>query len=101
MGRPPGGLKKPGFSVTMLPVRNNLPQTSHAFYQTMISGKKESFQNIPVRGYSIKNKYIYYIEYGALPGDLSMVKILPLSETEKPVQKTFWVGTDRFGRDCR
>ena len=93
------GLKKPGFSVTMLPVRNNLPQTSHAFYQTMISGKKESFQNIPVRGFSIKNKYIYYIEYGALPGDPSMVKILPLSETEKPVQKTFWVGTDRFGRD--
>jgi peptide/nickel transport system permease protein len=93
------GLKKPGFSVIMLRVKNNLPPTGNTFYQTMISGKRENVQNIPIRGYSVKGNHIYYVEYGALPGDASLVKMLPLSETEMPVQKTFPVGTDRFGRD--
>jgi peptide/nickel transport system permease protein len=93
------GLKKPGFSVTMLPVKNNIRQTSHPFYKTMISGFRESVQNIPVRAWSIKNNHIAFIEFGAMPGDASMVKILPLNAVKMPVQKTFWVGTDRFGRD--
>jgi peptide/nickel transport system permease protein len=94
------GLKKPGFSVTMLPVKNDGIRTNaQAFYKTMISGKKSGTQNIPVRSYLIVNDHILYIEYGALPGDISLVKSLPLSRVEMPVRKTFWVGTDRFGRD--
>jgi len=93
------GLKKPGFSVFMLPVKNILDHSGTAFYKTMISGKKSLTQNIPIRAYSIKGDYILFIEFGALPGDPSMVKILPLQETEKPVKRTFWIGTDRFGRD--
>ena len=93
------GLKKPGFTVTMLPVKNNLAQTGNTFFKTMISGKKVSVQNIPIRSYSIKNNHIAYIGYGAIPGDPSMVIILPLSAVETPVKRIFWVGTDRFGRD--
>jgi len=93
------GLKKPGFSVIMLPVKNNLAHHSNPFYQTMISGKKENVLFVPIRAYAVINDHILYIEYGALPGDAAMVKILPLSAVEKPEKKTFWVGTDRFGRD--
>jgi peptide/nickel transport system permease protein len=94
------GLKKPGFTVTMLPVKNEGYLTSkQAFYKTMVSGKKSVVQNIPVRSYLIVNDHILFIEYGALPGEVSLVKRLPLSRVEKPVRKTFWVGTDRFGRD--
>ncbi|MCX6268293.1 MAG: ABC transporter permease [Bacteroidetes bacterium] len=93
------GLKKPGFSLTILPVKSKLVRRSNAFYKTMLYGKKENAENIPIRAYSIKDNHIYYIEYGAPPGDVSMVKILPLSDVLMPVQKTFWIGTDRFGRD--
>jgi peptide/nickel transport system permease protein len=93
------GLKKPGFTVTMLPVKNMAAQPGTPFYQAMISGKKENVQNIPVRAYSIRNNHIAYIEYGALPGDASMVNILSLKEVDRPFRKTFRVGTDRFGRD--
>ncbi|MDP1624071.1 MAG: ABC transporter permease [Bacteroidales bacterium] len=93
------GLKKPGFTVIMLPVKQNRVKTGQAFFKTMISGKIGNVQNIPIRAYTVKNNHIMYIEYGALPGDVSMVKILPLSEIDIPVKKTFWVGTDRFGRD--
>ncbi len=93
------GLKKPGFKVTMLPVRSNLPVPGNSFLNTMISGKKAGMQHIPIRAYAIHHNRISYIEYGAAPGDASQVKILLLSEVENPVKKTFWVGTDRFGRD--
>ena len=55
------GLKKPGFTVTMLPVKINIPATGHNFFKTMVSGKRESFQNIPIRSYSIKNNHIAFI----------------------------------------
>lgn len=93
------GLKKPGFSVTMLPVTEHTRIKSGNFLKTMISGKTGNTRNIPIRSYMIRNNHILYIEYGALAGDESMVKIMPLNETQLPVTKTFWIGTDRFGRD--
>ncbi|MCX6306966.1 MAG: ABC transporter permease [Bacteroidetes bacterium] len=92
------GLKKPGFSVTMLPVKNNLPRTGDNFITTMISGKRANTLNIPIRAWSARGNHILYIEFGAL-ADASMVKFLPLNAVEAPVTKTFLIGTDRFGRD--
>ncbi len=92
------GLKKPFFSVLMLPLKKNV-KSGTSFFQTMIFGKKEQLQQIPIRSYSICNNHILYIEYGALPADAAMVKFLPLRDVEIPIKKTFWIGTDRFGRD--
>ncbi len=93
------GLKKPGFSVTMLPVKSHIPAQSHSIVRTMISGKRGNAQLIPIRSYSFRGNHILYLEFGALPGEASLVKILPLNAVEPPVKKTFWVGSDRFGRD--
>jgi peptide/nickel transport system permease protein len=93
------GLKKPGFTIIMLPVRNNLNHTGNSFLRTMIYGKKVDLQLIPIRSFVISGNHILYLEYGAPAGDASMVKILPLRSVEPPVKKRFWVGTDRFGRD--
>ncbi len=65
----------------------------------MVWGTVKNRQNIPIRTWSIIKNKVYYIEYGALPGDPSMVNTLPLNMVEMPVKKTFWLGTDRFGRD--
>jgi peptide/nickel transport system permease protein len=93
------GLKKPGFSVTMLPVRLPGSATEQSFLKTMVSGKREHVQNIPVRAWLVQHNRMLYVEYGAIAGEPSMVKILPLEETGTPVKKRFLIGTDRFGRD--
>jgi peptide/nickel transport system permease protein len=93
------GLKRPGFSVTMLPVKNDRIKTGNNIFHTMISGERQNLQYIPIRAFLIVDNHLLYIEYGSLPGDVSMVKMLPLYETDLPVKKTFWIGTDRFGRD--
>lgn len=93
------GLKKPGFSVIMLPVKNGLPASKNSLIGTMVHGKKENDQHIPIRAWTIIRNHLCYVPYGAPAGDPSMVIILPLNETGKPFEKTFLIGTDRFGRD--
>ncbi len=93
------GLKKPGFSVIMLPVKNNFTSTGATLLKTMISGKRKNVKYIPIRAYSIRHNHLAYVEFGAIPGDAALVKILPMNDIEHPVKKTFLVGTDRFGRD--
>jgi peptide/nickel transport system permease protein len=93
------GLKKPGFSVLMLPTMDTrLPEDGNLL-KTMISGKKSHIQYIPVRSYSLKNGQMHFIEFGSLPGEAGLVQTLPASQTGTPEKKTFWLGTDRFGRD--
>ncbi|MEI6684243.1 MAG: ABC transporter permease [Bacteroidota bacterium] len=93
------GLKKPGFSVLMLPVRDQSARPGHNIIKTMLLGQVKSLQNIPIRAWSVRGGYIWFTEYGALPGDPSLVKTLPEASVEKPFTKRFWLGTDRFGRD--
>ncbi len=93
------GLKKPGFTVTMLPVRKKITVPELNPFWFMIKGQTRDFNLIPIRHYQVFEKRIYYLEYGALSGDPSFVKSLPVSEVKMPLTKTFWLGTDRFGRD--
>jgi len=93
------GLKKPGFRVTMLPVRESPRHEATPFYTTMILGKISSFRNIPVRNTLEKGGRIWYIEYGSLPGEKDLVKSVPAGQAGKLFKKTFRLGTDRFGRD--
>ena len=93
------GLKKPGFTVTMLPVRKKNPVPELNPFWFMIKGQTRDFNLIPIRHYQVFGKRIYYLEYGTLSGDPSFVKSLPVSEVKMPLTKTFWLGTDRFGRD--
>jgi peptide/nickel transport system permease protein len=93
------GLKKPGFSVLMLPVKDKLLSNKANPFQTMISGKTSNIRYIPIRAYILKNGRIHFIEFDALPGDAALVQTLPMSQTGMPEKKTFWLGTDRFGRD--
>ena len=93
------GLKKPGFAVMMLPVRDPLVRPGHRFVTTMLLGRAKNLQNIPIRAWSVSRGNIWFIEYGALPGDPSLVKTLPAGTVDKPFTKRFWLGTDRFGRD--
>jgi len=93
------GLKKPGFSVLMLPVKKTttLPKTNPIEF--MIKGKARDFTLIPIRHYQVFGNRIYYVEYGSPSVDPSFVKSFPLQEIKMPEKKIFRMGTDRFGRD--
>ena len=93
------GLKKPGFTSLMLPVKDHITLERMPFYKTMLWGGVKNRQNIPIRAFLVRGNSIYFVEYGSLPGDPSLVRVLPLNMVKTPVTRRFWLGTDRFGRD--
>lgn len=92
------GLKKPGFSVMMLPVRNE-NQDKSFFLKTMVSGKKSQYDLFPFSDYEIRNDSIFITEYSDPLPQVPVVRGFTLSETGEPMKRTYWLGTDRFGRD--
>ncbi len=93
------GLKKPGFTVLMLPVKELQVIEKQNIFRIMISGRTSNVSRIPIRAYIIKNGHIHFVQYDALPGEPGMVQTLPLNRIDLPEERTFWLGTDRFGRD--
>lgn len=92
------GLKKPGFHVKMLPVKNQNPQ-GQFFLKTMLYGKKNPYSLIPVHDYHYKGDSIIVSEYSDPMPEVPVTRGWLLNEVREPVVKTFWLGTDRFGRD--
>jgi peptide/nickel transport system permease protein len=93
------GLKKPGFTVTMLPVKTGRPATGNSFFSVMVNGKQSGDQYIPIRSFLIIKGRMYFMEYGSMAGDASLARMLPLDQVGSPVDRRFLLGTDRFGRD--
>jgi ABC-type dipeptide/oligopeptide/nickel transport system permease subunit len=93
------GLKKPGFSVLMIPVEKGETQSSVSLFTKMLNGEKNNFSFVPVNAYRIAGDSVIFTEYSDDRGQVPVEQKLPLSQTGKPVKKTFWLGTDRFGRD--
>lgn len=99
--------KKPGSTFTFLKIPRTSVLESSAFSQ-MLSGKDESYSWIPIHSHSFSGDTLIIERYtGDTPNDGEMVKY-PLSrfamnsdEVEQQLieAKTYWLGTDRFGRD--
>jgi peptide/nickel transport system permease protein len=93
------GLKKPGFTVLFLPEADTADKEKPGFFALMLFGDRNLQRLIPIRSWSVKGDFCYYVPYGALPGDDLQVGRLPSVRTGEPFYRTFWLGTDRFGRD--
>ena len=98
--------RKPGFTMLFLkiPKENNNKGTS--FFEWLISGKKDSYTYLPVNGYSLTgNKLIVekFIDEGIQEKQEYSIKQLSknssLTIDDLIIKKTFWLGTDKFGRD--
>jgi peptide/nickel transport system permease protein len=93
------GLKKPGTSVTFLPVKLNEKPVRHNIFYRMLFGQKSSSTNIPLSSWRTEGNQIVIREYSDPPTSESVEKSFPSSQVGKPYSRTFWLGTDRFGRD--
>ena len=98
--------RKPGFTMLFLkiPKENNNKGTS--FFEWLISGKKDSYTYLPVNGYSLTgNKLIVekFIDEGIQENQEYSIKQLSKNSSftidDLIIKKTFWLGTDKFGRD--
>ena len=96
--------KSPGFTVQML-LLPNPQQSSPSFFQAFIYGFQPDYIEIPVANYSINRNEIEVEKYtgdDSNQGELlrfNSVEFESFIESEIITRKTYWLGTDRYGRD--
>ncbi|OCB75197.1 ABC transporter permease [Flavobacterium crassostreae] len=99
--------KPPGFEVQMLAIP--LEEKQKKQFADYFFGQANSATEIPISGYSLKEDAIVYTAYSDVPS-LVITKEVPLSaflglaSTKQVAQeyitkKTFYLGTDKYGRD--
>ena len=93
------GLKKPGTSVTFLQVIKNEKPRQYNFFHVMFFGQKSRFSSIPVSSWRSEGNRVIIHEYTDSPTLHPSEKTFSSCEVGMPYKRTFWLGTDRFGRD--
>ena len=89
--------KKPGFQTEILEFPSNSKQSIADF---LLSGNSEPAIEIPISSYSVQNDSLYISPFSK--NDIEIA--YPLADFEKPITnyihtKTYYFGTDRYGRD--
>lgn len=102
--------QSPGFSVKTIQLPNQENQTNQSFVSKVFFGKKQSSPFYPINEYSFTNDSLYYKTFGkasisnnflegfSLQNDFKGLTKQEITE-EFIQQKTFWLGTDKYGRD--
>ncbi len=94
--------KKPGFTVQMLLLPSQ-KVSDQKFFSKLFFGKQNTVTEIPISSYRITSSTLEIVPYSE-EGVQKMIKEYPLTifknEPEKYVEnKTFLLGTDKYGRD--
>ncbi|WP_127846724.1 ABC transporter permease [Psychroflexus aestuariivivens] len=95
----------PGFSCQVLEIPNQ--NESKSYLSNFFFGKESPNEIIPINDFRINNDTLHYLEYGindrALENSISLEKFENLKKSEVAsqyiYQKTFLLGTDKYGRD--
>jgi peptide/nickel transport system permease protein len=92
--------KKPGYKKTFIKVKKekNIPNTN--FFNRLLYGKEDAFNLIPINSYKVNGDSVIiqkFIDDGV--EDRIAIHTSKLFSANFIVSKTFWAGTDRFGRD--
>ena len=94
--------KKPGFKVDVISIA--VDKVEQSTLNKLFFGDKNSPIQIPILDYKIESDNLIYTEY-ASDGLEGLVKSIPLKSLDNTnpnnfiVSKTFWFGTDKYGRD--
>lgn len=93
------GSRQPGFTSLLLRVKRDKAITSSRFFNRLLNGREEAFQYIPVTDYSVQGDSIVYLKF--IDDGITEKKSIHNSLTGTPavIKTTYWLGTDKFGRD--
>jgi len=96
--------KRPGFEVLILTIPNPDKSTNQSFWNKLLYGVKTQATEIPISDYEVKNNQLKISLYSEnLKNNLT--KIIPTSIFKGKAiskyihKKTFYFGTDKYGRD--
>jgi ABC-type dipeptide/oligopeptide/nickel transport system permease subunit len=103
------GTRRPGFKCMFLKKYTNLDIPKQGLIHFLIHGEENDFELIPITEYEFKSDSVFvsHIIDDNLTESLgfSIKQLLPLGGTNNSIEKklimyrTFWLGTDRQGRD--
>ena len=91
--------KKPGFTMEFLRVKVQNPVEKTGFWTQLLTGTPDRFKYVPVTKATLKGKDYEVMQY--IDEDLTTPTRFGRSVVGEPavVEKTFYLGTDKFGRD--
>lgn len=92
------GGQKPGFSQQFLLLKKTeVPQTGA--FERLIEGRKDAVEYIPIIAFQQKMDSVYADKY--VDEGVTEKIVYPVNALQPPIAqtKTFWLGTDKYGRD--
>ncbi|MGV6845542.1 MAG: ABC transporter permease [Lutibacter sp.] len=96
--------KNPGFKVKLLEIPSANQSKTNSFWHIFLYGKENTSSEIPILNYNLKKNYIEVKLYHNHK-ELAQTKSFPIKLFKgKPIRsfiktKTFYFGTDKYGRD--
>ena len=93
-----GGMK-PGYTMQYIQLKNELNTAITNFFSRLVDGTKEQVKYVPVTAYTFTADSCIvqkYIDEGVHERQAFALDQL---SSNKVITKTYWVGTDKFGRD--
>lgn len=110
--------QRPGFHITMLAIQKEHRAARAGFIQRLLYGEKATLTYVPIREYYFEGNNILVQKYAdeetTIPDRYSLATVwygrdqplrAPLQALQQRIvkerifEKTYWLGTDRFGRD--
>ena len=92
--------KKPGYKKSFIKIKKEKSVPSTNFFERLFYGKEDAYNLIPINSYQPTGDSVIiqkFIDDGV--DERISVSKKKLASEEYIVSKTFWIGTDRFGRD--
>lgn len=92
------GGKHPGYEQQFLAIKKTELIEKTRLLKRTISGKPDDFQYVPINGFEYKKDSLVFQQY--LDENISERKAVLVSGDQYHIEsKTFWLGTDKYGRD--
>ena len=90
---------KPGTEVSFLKQAKTFVPP-YTFFEQLVSGAPYPYKSIPVSSYSENNSSIVYTPFGSnYTKSISLMDLYTQGDSSPVYQKTFYLGTDKYGRD--